>query len=88
LFGGPGDVVRRQRLTRIRKVSGRITGDQSIQECADEFGVAGAVTLQSLGHVDGPEDQFASASAEVEQVEHLPVALDAPVGAEQFVLRN
>jgi hypothetical protein len=35
LFGGPGEVVRSQRLTRIRKVSGRITGDQGIQEGVD-----------------------------------------------------
>jgi hypothetical protein len=83
LFGGPGEVVRSQRLTRIRKVSGRITGDQGIQEGADESSVAATVTLQSLGHVEGRDrDPLPSTSAEVEQVEHLAVALDAPVGAE------
>ena len=83
LFGGPGEVVRSQRLTRIRKVSGRITGDQGIQESADESSVAATVTLQSLGHVDGRDrDPLASASAEVEQLEHLAVTLDAPVGTE------
>ena len=83
LFGGPGEVVRSDRLTRIRKVSGRITGDQGIQESADESSVAATVTLQSLGYVDGRDwDPLASTSAEVEQVEHLAVALDAPVGAE------
>jgi hypothetical protein len=35
LFGGPGEVVCSQRLTRIWKVSGRITGDQGIQEGAN-----------------------------------------------------
>lgn len=83
LFGGPGEVVRSDRLTRIRKVSGRITGDQGIQKSADESSVAATVTLQSLGYVDGRDwDPLASTRAEVEQVEHLAVALDAPVGAE------
>jgi hypothetical protein len=64
-------------------VSGRITGDQGIQEGADESSVAATVTSQSLRQVDGRDrDQLASTSAEVEQVEHLAVALDAPVGAE------
>jgi hypothetical protein len=83
LFGGPGEVVRSQSLTRIRQVSGRITGDQGIQEGADESSGAATVTLKSLGRVDGRDrDPLASTSAEVEQVEHLAVALDAPVGAE------
>jgi hypothetical protein len=51
---------------------------------ADESSVAVTVTLQSLGHVNGRDrDPLASTSAEIEQVEHLAVALDAPVGAEQ-----
>jgi hypothetical protein len=49
LFGGPGEVVRSQRLTRIRKVSGRITGDQGIQEGVDESRVAATVTSSPLG---------------------------------------
>ena len=35
LFGGPGEVVRSQRLTQIRKMTGRITEDQGIQQGAD-----------------------------------------------------
>jgi hypothetical protein len=87
LFGGPGEVVRSERLPRIWKVSGRITGDQGIQEGTDESSVAATVTIQSLGHLDGRDrDALASTGAEVEQVEHLAVALDAPVGAEQLRL--
>jgi hypothetical protein len=83
LFGGPGEVVRGQRLSRIRKVSGPITGDQGIHEGADESSVAATVTIQSSGHVGARDrDPLASTSAEVEEIEHLAVAVDAPVSAE------
>ncbi len=83
LFGGPGEVVRSQSLTWIRQVGSRITGDQGIQEGADESSVAATVGIQPLGRLDGRDrDPLASTSAEVEQVEYLAVALDAPVGAE------
>ena len=66
LFGGPGEVVRSERLPRIWKVSGRITGDQGIQESADESSVAATVTRQPLWHVDGRDpDALASTGAEL-----------------------